>query len=142
MRLAAPLSEFLRQCQEQYFSDIDWIVPVPLHPKRVRQRGFDQTLLLATSLSHQACIPLLQCVRRRRNTAPQFGLDHAGRQRNVKGAFELRKRHALEGRKVLIIDDVMTTGATVEEISRVLLHDSELREVQVLTVARVSKIVL
>jgi ComF family protein len=141
-RLATPLSEFLTQCYVQHFSEIDWIVPVPLHPRRTRQRGFDQTLILAKSLSTRVGIPLLRCIRRSRYTAPQFGLDHVRRRQNVRGAFEVMKRSELEGRSVLLVDDVMTTGATVEEISGVLLRDSEPKEVQVLTVARVSKIVL
>ncbi len=140
MGLAVPLSDFLRQCQLVHFPDSDWIIPVPLHPKRKRQRGFDQTLLLAGSLSVRARIPLVQCIRRTRNTAPQFGLNHWERSRNVRGAFRLTQKEGLEGARILIVDDVMTTGATVEEMSRLLQETVKPADVQVLTVARVSKL--
>lgn len=140
LRLFAPLSDMLRECQSEYFSDSDWIIPVPLHPKRRRQRGFDQTLLLARSLSAKTNIPLLRCVKRTRNTAPQFGLNHEDRRQNIRGAFELIKRQSLEGKRILIVDDVMTTGATVEEICGVLQAGAKPEEIQVLTLARVSKV--
>jgi len=140
LRLVAPLADFLRQCQSEHFSNPDCIVPVPLHPKRRRQRGFDQTLLLAKSLSAKANIPLLRCIRRARNTVPQFGLNHEDRRRNIKGAFELTKGQGLEGKSILIVDDVMTTGATVEEMCRVLQTKAKPDDVRVLTVARVSKL--
>jgi ComF family protein len=139
LRLAEPLSDLLRQCQEEYSSAADCIVPVPLHPKRRRERGFDQTLLLARSLSAKMRVPLLRCVRRRRNTVPQFGLNHRERRRNIKGAFELTSRQEVEGSRILIVDDVMTTGATVEEICRVLKRANP-EAIGVLTVARVSKV--
>lgn len=140
-RLAAPLSDLLLDCQVKNFGDADWILPVPLHPKRRRERGFDQTLLLAKSLSHKADIPLARCLHRTRYTLPQFGLDHESRRRNIREAFKLSRYHELTGKRVLIVDDVMTTGSTVEEISRVLRRWVKPKDVQVLTIARVSKLV-
>jgi len=138
-RLAGPLSDLLRKCLSEHFIDSEAIVPVPLHPKRRKQRGFDQTLLLARSLSAKTGIPLHQCVRRNRNTVPQFGLNHEHRRLNIKGAFELARGDELEGKRLLILDDVMTTGATVEEMCRVLQTEAAPEDVNVLTVARVSR---
>lgn len=138
-RLAAPLSDLLRDCQSEYFSDAEWIVPVPLHPERRRKRGYDQTLLLARSLSAKAGIPLSRCIRRTRNTQPQFGLDHISRRRNVRGAFELVHSKRLDGTRILIVDDVMTTGATVNELCRVLQKAISPKELWVLTAARVAR---
>jgi len=138
--LAGPLSDLLRQCLSEHFIESEGIVPVPLHPKKRKERGFDQTLLLARSLSGKTGIPLHRCVRRNRNTVPQFGLDHERRRLNIKGAFELTSGHRLEGKRLLIVDDVMTTGATVEEMCRVLQTEAAPEDVNVLTIARVSKI--
>jgi ComF family protein len=135
-RLVAPISELLRCCQSEHFPDSDLIVPVPLHPKKKRERGFDQTLLLAKYLSARGRIPLLRCVNRKKYTRPQFGLNHADRRRNLRGAFGLSNRHQLDGKRILLVDDVMTTGATVEEVSRVLYRDARPFDVEVITVAR------
>jgi ComF family protein len=140
-RLAAPLSDFLRECQSGNFPEADWIIPVPLHPRKRRERGFDQTSLLAESLSKKAGIPLAPCIRRIRYTQPQFGLDHLSRRRNIRGAFELNQRWTLDNKRVLLVDDVMTTGATVEEICRVLQLEARTKEILVLTVARVAKLI-
>jgi ComF family protein len=113
---------------------------VPSHPKRRAQRGYDQTLILGKSLAKGTGIPLFRSLSRKQNTAPQFGLDWDERRRNVRGAFALRQAHKLAGKRILLVDDVMTTGATVQEICRVLRGQSDVKSIDVLTVARVEKL--
>jgi len=99
----------------------DLILPVPLHVKRLRQRGFNQALLLAEIFSQRWHIPLSRNnLRRIRWTEPQVSLSAAERAENVKGAFSLARPGDFKGRRVLLIDDVYTTGSTVKECSRVL----------------------
>lgn len=98
---------------------VDAIVPLPLHRKRLRQRGFNQALELARPLARRSGLPLLcEAVLRQRDTPSQAGLDPAGRKRNLRGAF--RCEQAFSGLSVLVVDDVMTTGATLEELARTL----------------------
>lgn len=112
------------------------IVPVPLHPERLRWRGFNQALLLARGVAqHLHCGVATRALRRTRPTTPQVGLGESERRRNVRGAFAVHDPAALAGRAVLLIDDVLTTGATVNECSRSLLRAGA-SSVQVLTLAR------
>jgi ComF family protein len=98
----------------------DLIVPVPLHLSRLRQRGYNQSLLLARVLGRRWRKPVPgRLLVRLRPTSPQQGLKAVQRRLNLKGAFATRS--ALAGQKVLLIDDVMTTGATARECSRTLL---------------------
>jgi ComF family protein len=99
----------------------DHVIPVPLHSKRLRQRGFNQSLLLAKYMSNAHRIPLeFDNLVRTRPTRPQVELDHAERVENVAGAFSLRYPGVIVGKKVLVIDDVFTTGATLNECASVL----------------------
>lgn len=103
-------------------SDADLIIPVPLHKTRLRQRGFNQALEVAKPLAKQLHRPLLrERVRRERATLAQSsGLSVAARHSNLRGAFSLHG--AFSGEHVLLVDDVMTTGATLLELTRVLLN--------------------
>src|SRR5690606_11682872 len=95
----------------------DCLLPVPLHAKRLRERGFNQSLLLAQSLSLQFKIPLAaDLVIRQRETAVQSGMNARARRRNVRNAFALTG-NALPPR-IAIVDDVVTTGSTTDEIAR------------------------
>ncbi|HEX6736624.1 MAG TPA: ComF family protein, partial [Azonexus sp.] len=88
-----------------------WIVPMPLHPERLRERGFNQSMEIARSLARQLRRPLLgDCLLRLRPTAPQADLDPGQRRRNVRGAFACNAD--LHGRAIVLVDDVMTTGAS------------------------------
>ena len=138
-RLASPLAALLEQCyqQSQLNLSLDWIVPVPPHPRRRRRRGFDHTLLLSRVLSRSIGIPVFGGLRRVRNTPRQFGFTAEERQQNVAGAFTLRQGQLLSERGLLLIDDVFTTGATTTEISKLLKEHSTARKITVLTVARV-----
>jgi ComF family protein len=116
--------------------DHDVIIPVPLHRDRLRWRGFNQAQLLARRLGrhHRVAVDPWLLVRAR-PTPPQVGLDEADRRRNVAGAFALRRGEPITGRRVLLVDDVYTTGATVEECARVLKRAGA-RAVDVLVLAR------
>ncbi|MGE5209267.1 MAG: double zinc ribbon domain-containing protein [Alphaproteobacteria bacterium] len=98
----------------------DLIVPVPLHPARQRERGFNQASLLAESLSVEISLPSRQVLERIRYTTTQTALDRSERMENLHNAFRLRKKADVRGLRVLLIDDVLTTGSTLSECARVL----------------------
>jgi ComF family protein len=98
----------------------DLIVPVPLHPARQRERGFNQASLLAKLLSAQTSIPCRPLLKRVRYTTTQTALDRSERMENLHNAFRLRKNADVRGLRVLLIDDVLTTGSTLSECARVL----------------------
>ncbi len=136
--LAEPLGMLLADLQDEYFSfsNIEILIPVPLHPRRLRERGFNQSLLLARVISRLKKIPLaFHLLERVRYTLPQTQLSGSEREKNVQQAFRVRPNHFLAGKKALLIDDVFTSGATVGECARVL-KEAGAREVQVLTLAR------
>lgn len=96
------------------------ILPMPLHPERVRERGFNQAVEIARPLARRLEIPLLlDAARRLRNTPAQAGLPHDARLKNIKGAFACDARVA--GKRIALLDDVMTTGASLDELARAVL---------------------
>jgi ComF family protein len=114
----------------------DFLMPVPLHPQRLRERGYNQALHLCTWVHsiHEIPIDYLS-LRRIRHTIPQVGLDRQARKRNIKGAFALKAPKTVEDLSVLLVDDVYTSGATVNECAKVLTRAGA-RCVDVLTLAR------
>lgn len=100
----------------------DCLVPMPLHPARLRERGYNQAAVVARGIAAYQGVPVVEGVLlRRRRTARQAGLDRSARQRNVANAFGLRRGvPPWEGRSVLLVDDVLTTGATAGAAARVL----------------------
>jgi len=117
-------------------SDADVIFPIPLHPVRTRARGFNQSALLAERLSGLLGIPWNPRVLLRvRDTVPQVNLTDRERFQNVRRAFLCKKPQAVAGKQVLLVDDVMTTGATVRSAAGTLLEGGAHR-VWVLTLAR------
>jgi ComF family protein len=114
----------------------DMIIPVPLHIKKLKERGFNQAIILARPLSKRFRIPLeFSALTRVRLTPPQVGIGKKGRSLNVRGAFSVTNPKVISGRKILLIDDVYTTGSTLGECSRVLM-DANAQAVAVLTMAR------
>jgi len=137
--LARPLARLIHTLWVQDYQGRapDMIVPVPLHKARQRERGFNQALLLARHLSRWTQVPLMDRVLvRHRPTAVQAGLSRGQRRRNIQGAFRVVDRAAIRKRTVLLVDDVFTTGATLNECARMLRKQGAHR-VDVLTVARV-----
>ena len=115
----------------------DALVPVPLHRLRLRQREFDQALALANGLGQEVGIPVWNdTLIRRTHTRSQIGLSATERRRNIRGAFQMQPERSCEGRSLLLIDDVYTTGATAQECARTLRRAGAAR-VDVYTVARV-----
>jgi len=98
----------------------DVIVPVPLHPTRQRERGFNQAGVLGELLSAQTSIPAKPVLERIRYTTTQTALDRAERMENLHNAFRLRKNADVRGLRVLLVDDVLTTGSTLNECARIL----------------------
>jgi ComF family protein len=97
------------------------VMPVPLHSKRLRQRGYNQSLLLARYVAVRLSAELdYVSLKRRKPTPPQAGLNREERRKNMKGAFVLERSQSLEGRTVLLVDDVATTGETLNECARIL----------------------
>lgn len=135
--LARPLAEYLRtallRMEETRF---DLILPVPLHRNRERARGFNQARVLAAQLSKLCGVPIGEkdCVRVR-DTKPQTGLRAAARRRNVAGAFAVPRMERVRRKKVLLVDDVLTTGATLNACARALT-DAQAAGVWALTIAR------
>jgi len=124
------LADFIQACRP------DLIMPVPLHRKKLCSRGFNQAVLLGEILSQRLKIPLdRRNLRRIRWTEPQVNLAAGERRRNVKGAFSLHDPALLNGRRLLLVDDVLTTGSTADECGRVL-KSAGAAEVTVITVAR------
>jgi ComF family protein len=112
-RLAAPLGAAVARRWARAGAGGDLIVPVPVHADRLRRRGYDQALLLATVAARDLGLPLASLLVRARATAAQFDLDRSARAANVDDAFRLRGRRVLDGRWVVLVDDVVTTGATL-----------------------------
>lgn len=113
----------------------DFLTPVPLHAARQREREFNQAKVLAELLSSRCGKPTAESLERIRYTTTQTQLDRTKRMANLRGAFRLREKVRVEGRHLLLIDDVFTTGSTAEECARVL-RLAGVASVRVMTVAR------
>lgn len=115
---------------------LDLIVPVPLHRSRLRQRGFNQAVLLGRVLAHNLTLPMApDALVRIRATEPQIELSAAARRENVKGAFAINRPDCVVGKRILLLDDVMTTGSTMNECAKEL-KKAGAAEVMAVTVAR------
>lgn len=133
--LAEPLGSLMAACWKEAAAPADVVVPVPLHAARLRERGYNQAALLARVLARQAGMAVNeQTLVRQRATAAQVGLDLARRQENVRGAF-CCVDSALANAHVLLVDDVCTTGATLEACA-LALYDGGALQVHALTLAR------
>lgn len=136
--VARRLLETLRQTQQRApLAEVDLIVPVPLHASRERERGFNQAVVLARELARATKLPIdeYSLVRRVHTERHRAGMDARARRDSVESAFEVRRPEPIAGRRVLLIDDVFTTGATVSECAAVL-KSAGAADVYVLTIAR------
>ncbi|HEY6363127.1 MAG TPA: ComF family protein [Vicinamibacterales bacterium] len=136
--LAAPLAAMMSTAGSELLRDTDVLVPVPLHAVRRLQRGFNQ----ADDLARRLDGPVVRALWRIRATSPQAGLTAAARRRNVRHAFRLSpllsrrtRSRLIEGRTVVLVDDVRTTGATLDACARVM-KEAGAKEVRALTAAR------
>lgn len=119
--LAEPLADFMIAGWPRWARTPDLIQPIPLHPSRRRQRGYNQAELLARPLGLATGVPVdATSLRRIRPTIPQVGLGPDERRDNVRGAFQVDSA-AVDGRHILLIDDVLTTGATMSAAAEALL---------------------
>jgi ComF family protein len=134
--LADIMTARLYSLAEEWRYDI--IMPVPLHPRRLRNRGFNQSLCLASAIGRHVGVPLDRFnLMRVRWTASQVGLAERERAANVRGAFAVSRPEAVRDKCVLLIDDIFTSGSTVNECSRMLMRAGA-EAVDVLTLARVA----
>jgi ComF family protein len=132
--LAVPLGRLLREAGRGMLEGADAVVPVPLHPWKRLRRGFNQSADLARALG----VPVRPVLRRSRATCTQAGLTPRQRRRNVAGAFTLAPwpwRVPVENQVLVLVDDVMTTGATLDACARVL-KEAGAKEIRTLTLAR------
>ena len=134
--LAHALIECLGDPLPMRGDDYDLVIPVPLHLARLRWRGFNQAAMLAAHVARRFGRPLdLRTLARRRSTRPQTSQDSRQRRLNVRQAFAVTRFDRIANRRVLLVDDVMTTGATADECARMLIAAGA-RRVDVLTLAR------
>jgi len=134
------LSHALAQCLGESLplngEDYDLVIPVPLHRRRLRWRGFNQAALLGVAVARKIdCVLDVMTLARIRDTPPQTWQDSAQRRQNVRGAFAVTRPQLIANQSLLLVDDVMTTGATLNECARTLLAGGA-RKVDVFTLAR------
>jgi ComF family protein len=138
LHLAGIYGTWLAKAGREIIIGSDFIVPVPLYYWRFVGRRYNQAALLAHALGKECGLPVIpDALLRMRATESQSGLTHSQRHTNVKGAFDANSNHApaIKGKNILLVDDVMTTGATLSECTRCLLNNGVL-SVNVLTLAR------
>lgn len=141
--LAEPLGKLIIRYLNEFTGllKVDMIIPVPLHPKRLDERGFNQVELLSWTITKRFDIPTVSgLLFRKKETTPQFDLPKKERYTNIKGAFEVKGKKFLEGKSVLLIDDIYTTGSTVAECTKTLKTAGALK-VYILTLSKVVDII-
>lgn len=138
LRFVPPLVELLERIlvEEGCVNGVNLLVPVPLHVKRLGQRGFNQAGVLTRALGEKLSFPVsFDALARKLWTDPQTRLNRRERLENVKGAFDVRDKSSVKGRNILLVDDVFTTGTTLSECARTLKAGGA-AEVHALTVTR------
>ena len=129
------LVKYLSQSPTLEMEEIDVVIPVPLHQKRQRERGFNQAHLLAEVISRYYDKPVLPALERVKNTQAQFDLDRKDRFVNIRDAFRVADNKAVYNKQVLLFDDIYTTGSTIAECAKVL-KIAGAKRVEVLTLSR------
>lgn len=136
--LGRPLARLMAKGSGEFFKEtsFDLVIPVPLHPKRLRWRGFNQAVILAREVGRLWKVPVDPfLLLRSRETPPQTELREDERRKNVRRAFQVNSQRSVRGKRLLLVDDIYTSGATVNECSRALLRAGA-KEIHVLTLAR------
>lgn len=123
---------------DAHFSRIDGIVPVPLHPKKLKQRGFNQSEAFAEGISEVLGAPILHNLTRTNFTSTQTRKRKFERWKNVEGKFKVVNPEELKGKNIVLVDDVITTGATIDACCQALLEAEEIK-VNVLSLAYAKK---
>jgi len=137
--LARPLGHLVRRLVRESLLSVELVVPVPLHPRRLASRGYNQAAPLARAAADELGVPFAPCVLARgRDTPQQAHLGGAARRANVAGAFSVRAPPSVAGRVVLLVDDVVTTGSTLMACRDALLAAGAL-EVEMLCLARAER---
>ena len=142
-RLAQRLGETINgdshlKTQNSCFLESDFLIPVPLHKSRYRERGFNQSEIVAQEISKIIGVSVLKNVlKRKKNTKDQTELSPLQREENVKGAFVVTKPEMINGKKIILVDDVITTGATLSECAR-MLKQAGAKEILGMTIAVVA----
>jgi len=134
-------AEWMAEGVKRYWDpdSLDLLIPVPLHIQRLRERGFNQALLLVKELSCRTGIPYRKTIlQKKKPTVPQVNLSGAEREKGLRGVFHVTGKEEWVGKSILLVDDVYTTGATVNECSKVLWRGGSKR-VDVLTLAHAVK---
>ena len=119
---AETFGKMIAECAEEYIdAQVDIISWVPLSEKRLRERGYDQAQLLAEAVSRELDIPCLPTLKKKRHTAPQSRTGNGEKRRkNIAGAYEVIDNKRIDGKVILLIDDIVTTGSTFAECARTL----------------------
>lgn len=136
--LAENMGRVFGECRRDHFSELrsDLVAPVPLHWRRAWWRGYNQAAAIAEQLAWASGLPCSRgCLRRIRHTSQQLQPSAAARRENVRGAFRVRRGENVKGKRILLVDDVMTTGSTASEASRTL-REAGAAEVVVAVLAR------
>ena len=137
VELARPMARWMARAGADLLADADLLAPVPLHPLRLWRRRFNQAAALAREISRQTGTPCdLAALLRVKATQSQVGLSRAQRAENVQGAFRVADGAPVRGQNIVLVDDVLTSGATANAASRALLRAGAAR-VDVLVFARV-----
>jgi ComF family protein len=140
--MAPSLGKWMTHAGQEFLPDADIIAPVPLHPYRLWKRRYNQSALLTKEVAgyFPDVVMKLQLLKRKRHTPPQTGLTQKQRQDNVKGAFMVNARYKeyIRNKHIVLVDDVMTTGATVNACASALLKDGA-RRVDILTLCQTLK---
>lgn len=133
--LTRPLAQLFAPLLDRLPASVDAFVPVPLHPRRLRMREFNQAGLVVRLARRRTHPPVRELLVRIEDTPPQATLDRAARLRNLRHAFRAAGRAAIAGAHLCVVDDILTTGATLAACTQAL-HDADAARVDVLTLAR------
>lgn len=137
--MAKPLADLMIEAMPIFFGmeDYDYIVPVPIHKKKRRERGYNQVELVGKRLSRATGIPMeTRSLIKIKDTRPQVSLSRTERKEEVRGAFDAPDTSRIAGKRILLIDDVFTTGATASESAKTLARKGKVKYVDVFTLTR------